>query len=75
MAILTLTSLTSATVLAVSGAIDWQPALWLAAGAALGSALASRWSIRRGHGAIRAAVLVICLLVVARLASQLIAGW
>ncbi len=53
--------------LGLSGAIAWEPALWLAAGAAIGSFTASRWSISKGHGAVRVVVLLVCLLVLIRI--------
>lgn len=52
--------------LAITDAIDWRPALWLAMGAAGGSFAASRWSIARGHGAVRSIVLLTCLALVLR---------
>jgi uncharacterized membrane protein YfcA len=54
--------------LGVSGAIDWEPALWLALGSAVGSFKASRWSISKGHAAVRVVVLLVCALVLLRIA-------
>lgn len=53
--------------LGLAEAIDWQPALWLATGAAIGSFTASRWSISKGHAAVRIVVLLVCLLVLIRI--------
>lgn len=56
------TSVTSATSLAVAGAITWLPAIALAVGAGAGSYLASHWSVRKGQHAVRRVVLVIAVL-------------
>lgn len=50
---------------------EWAPALTLAAGAAAGSFLASRWSVRKGHGAVRIVVIGICVVVLVRLGVQI----
>jgi uncharacterized membrane protein YfcA len=52
---------------AVADLIAWGPALWLMLGAGLGSFVASRFSVRRGHAAIRWTVLAVCALVVVRI--------
>ena len=54
--------------LAIADAIDWRPALWLALGAAVGSFTASRWTLAKGHGAVRAVVLLVCLALLLRFA-------
>jgi hypothetical protein len=56
------TSVGSASSFALAGAIDWLPALALAAGAGFGSYAASHWSVAKGVGAIRRVVLVIAVL-------------
>lgn len=71
-ALLTVAACASTACLATTGAIDWQPALWLAVGATIGSFLASRWTIRKGHGAVRYVVLVVCIFVLIRLATQIL---
>ena len=48
------------------GAVNWEPALWLAGGSAAGSFTAARWSVSRGHGAIRRVVVLIAILALAR---------
>jgi hypothetical protein len=42
----------------------------LALGAGLGSFVASRWSVDKGHGAVRVVVLLICVAVLVRLGFQ-----
>ena len=66
-AMLSVASITSTCCLATTGAIAWRPAVWLAVGAAIGSFAAGRWSVRKGHGAIRIVVLAVCALVLLRL--------
>lgn len=73
MAIVMATSISSVATLAVLDAIVWPPALWLAAGAAVGSFLAGRWSVGRGHGAIRSVVLGICAFLLIRQAWRILA--
>ena len=74
-AIVAVTALASTASFAASGHVAWQPALWLAVGAGFGSFAASRWSVRKGHGAIRIVVLGVCFLVFARtVASWLTTG-
>jgi len=54
--------------LAIAGAIHWLPALYLALGSADGSFLASRWTLAKGHGAVRSVVLLVCLALLVRFA-------
>ncbi len=70
MAIVITTALTSNIYFSTVGAIHWEPALWLALGSGSGSLLASRWSIKKGHGAVRTIVLVVCAFFIVRLAVQ-----
>ena len=56
------TSLASAGTFVWSGNIVWVPALTLAAGAAIGSYLASHWSVAKGNAAISRVVVVIAAL-------------
>ncbi len=72
MGIVFATSLASVTTLSLKGAIDWPPALWLALGAGVGSFLAGRWSVRKGHAAIRSFVVVVCVLALVRTAASLL---
>ena len=62
---------TSNVTLAIQSKITWEPALILAAGAGVGSFLASRWSVKKGHGAVRIVVIGICVAVLARLAFRI----
>jgi uncharacterized membrane protein YfcA len=55
-----------------NAAIAWGPALVLALAAGAGSFFASRWSVAKGHAAVRVVVLVIAAAVVARTAWQLL---
>lgn len=71
MAILLCASLAANAVLAVSGHVEWGPALTLALGCGAGSFLASRWSVASGHSAVRVVVIVITLAVLARLLWQM----
>jgi uncharacterized membrane protein YfcA len=57
---------------AAGDAVAWSPALALAAGAGLGSFFASRWSVDRGHGAVRVVVLVITALALLWELAQLV---
>ena len=59
--------MTSTTSLAFTGEVVWGPAVALAVGCGLGSFLASRWSVRRGHRAVQVVVLSICVFVLLRL--------
>jgi len=56
------TSLTSVGSFVAHGAIAWLPAGCLAAGAALGSYLASHWSVKKGADAVRRVVVVVAVL-------------
>lgn len=67
MALVAVSASTSVVAFAAADAIAWGPALWLAAGAAAGSFAASRFSVRKGHRAIRAVVLVVCALMMVRI--------
>lgn len=58
--------------LATTGKIAWGPAALLAVGAGIGSFLASRWSLKKGHGAVRIIVIAICIVVLAHLGWQLL---
>lgn len=69
-ALVAVSAVTSVTAFAVAGEIVWGPALWLALGAGIGSFAAARFSLKRGHGAIRAAVLGVCALLAVRLVAQ-----
>ncbi|MCR9245320.1 MAG: sulfite exporter TauE/SafE family protein [bacterium] len=64
-AVVILTSVTSAAVFVFEDAIEWPPALALAAGCALGSYLASHWGVKKGADAIRRVVIVIAALCLA----------
>jgi hypothetical protein len=50
-------------VLATSGEVAWLPSIALAAGCGAGSFAASRWSVTRGHGAVRSVILGITVLI------------
>jgi uncharacterized membrane protein YfcA len=67
MALVAVSSVTSLAVFACADVIAWQPALWLAAGAGIGSFVASRFSVAKGHGVIRGVVLLVCALVLIRI--------
>ena len=73
MVIVLLSSATSVAVLAVAEETHWPAALALAFGSGIGCFAASRWSVARGHGGVRLAVLVICVLVLLRLVWQIVA--
>jgi uncharacterized membrane protein YfcA len=66
MAVVAVTATVSVAVFATAGQIAWGPALGLAIGAGIGSFAAGRWSVRRGHGAIRVVVVAVCVLVLVR---------
>jgi hypothetical protein len=68
MAIVIVSAIASTLTLGWRGEIAWLPATWLAIGAGAGSFLASRWSIRNGHAAVRAIVIAICAIVLLRTA-------
>lgn len=71
-AIVVLTSVTSVAGFAAADAIQWGPALWLAAGAAGGSYLASHWSVAKGSAAVRRVVVVIAVLTLADQARHIV---
>lgn len=68
MAVVGVTAIASVAALAVQGAIVWRHAVPLAIGTGIGSFVAGRWSVRRGHATIRVVVLGICTVVLARMA-------
>ena len=70
MALVIASAATSTTSLAFSDQFKWSPAIVLGVGAGIGSFLASRWSVRRGHGAVRVVVIGICGSVLAWLGWQ-----
>lgn len=74
MAFVLVASSTSSITLACTDRIVWGPGLTLAAGAAIGSFTASRWSVSKGHGAVRVVVIMICVAVMARLGYQFAVG-
>ena len=71
MALVIVSSVTAVACLSLSDQLIWIPALQLAAGAALGSFLASRWSVDKGHGAVRVVVVLIAVTVLVRLGWQM----
>ena len=66
------TAMTSATSLAIAGAITWTPAIALAAGCAIGSYLASKWSVKRGSDAIRRIAIAIATLTLVEQIRQIV---
>lgn len=72
MAIVLVSSATSTAMLAAGGHIHWPAALPLALGAGLGSFLGSRWSVARGHRAVRLVVLTISFAVLLRVGWQVV---
>lgn len=73
MALVICSSIVAVASFAVAGQIAWVPSLSLAIGCGLGSFFASRWSVDKGHGAVRAVVLLITTAVLARLIWQMLA--
>jgi uncharacterized membrane protein YfcA len=71
MAVVLTAATASSITLACTDRITWGPALTMAAGAAIGSFTASRWSVSKGHNAVRAVVILICLAVLIRMLYQL----
>jgi uncharacterized membrane protein YfcA len=69
-ALVACSAITSLIAFAIAGEIVWGPALSLTLGAAIGSFAAARFSLKRGHGAIRVAVLGVCALLAVRLVAQ-----
>lgn len=70
MALVIVSAATSTTSMAFSDQFKWSPAIALGIGAGIGSFLASRWSVHRGHGAVRVVVIGICGSVLAWLGWQ-----
>ena len=70
MAFVLTSACTSSITLAYSNQILWEPALTMAAGAGIGSFTASRWSVNKGHNAVRVVVILICLAVLIRMLYQ-----
>lgn len=66
------TSVTSATTLAIAGAITWVPAIALAVGAGTGSYLASHWSVRKGSDVVSRVVVVIAVLTLLEQLRQIV---
>lgn len=60
--VVVVTAFTSTTYLAIQGAITWTPAIALTIGCALGSYLASHWTVRKGASAVRRVVVIIASL-------------
>ena len=73
MALVIVSSIVSTLEFTRSGAIAWAEGSVLAVAAGAGSFWASRWSVAKGHGAVRAVVLTITVLVIGRLLWQMIA--
>jgi len=71
MALVIVSATISCAVLAYQGAIRWEPALWLALGCGIGSFAAARWSLRKGHGAVRWVVLAIAVTALIRVSFQI----
>ena len=74
MAFVLMSASASSVTLAWEDKILWGPALTMAAGAGLGSFAASRWSVSKGHNAVRVVVTLICLAVLIRMVYQLVAS-
>ncbi len=66
------TALTSATSLTIAGALSWTPAISLAAGCAVGSFAASKWSVHSGGDSVRRVVLTIATLTLLEQVRQLL---
>jgi uncharacterized membrane protein YfcA len=69
-ALVAVSAVTSLIAFTIAGEIVWGPALSLTLGAGIGSFAAARFSLERGHGAIRIAVLSVCALLAVRLIAQ-----
>ncbi len=67
------TAIAATAVLASSRHMVWVPAAILATGCGVGSFFASRWSVAKGHGAVRGVVLTITVVVLVRLLWQAMA--
>lgn len=74
MALVIVSAVVSAAEFTRNAAIAWGPALVLAAATMVGSFWASRWSVAKGHAAVRAVVLTITLLVIGRTLWQMASG-
>lgn len=74
MALVICSSVTANLVLGLAGEIVWVPAMALAVGCGVGSFGASRWSVDKGHGAVRLVVVGIAVAVLARLVWQVATG-
>ncbi len=72
MALVLVSAIVSVAQFGAHGAVAWPPAIALAIAATLGSFLASRWSIAKGHAGVRVVVLVITVVVLGRLVWQLL---
>ena len=70
MVVVLFAAVTSAGSYAAMGAVEWHPAALLALGSGTGSFLASRWSVRMGHEALRIVVVGICVAVLGILSWQ-----
>lgn len=68
MAVVGATAVASVTALAVQDVVVWKHAIPLAVGCGLGSFMAGRWSVKRGHATIRMVVLGVCVAVLLRMA-------
>ncbi|MFT4840738.1 MAG: putative membrane protein YfcA [Planctomycetota bacterium] len=66
------TALVSTASLAIDGAITWVPAIALAIGCAIGSYLASHWSVKQGADTVRRIVLVIASLALLEQLRQIV---
>jgi uncharacterized membrane protein YfcA len=73
MALVIVSAVVSAAEFTRNAAIAWEPAAVLAAAATVGSFWASRWSVAKGHAAVRTVVLAITLLVIVRTLWQMAA--
>jgi len=74
-AVVILTSTASVGYFVAHDAITWGPALCLAGGAGIGSFLASRWSVDKGHAGVRIMVIGITVVVLLRLLWQVLRSW
>jgi len=70
--VVTVTAVVSTTSLALDGAITWAPAIALAIGCAVGSYLASHWSVKKGADAVRKVVVVIASLALVEQLRQIV---
>lgn len=72
MALVICSSITAVIVMATSGEIVWLPAIALAIGCGIGSFAASRWSVDRGHGAVRVVLLTVTTLILVWVVWELV---